>query len=58
MATITIRMSAKVVFHRHDGAIEEYFFRGGKPIECEDMPGVRHTHVLEEPYKSIEIINP
>jgi len=58
MATITIPVGAKVIFDRPDGNTDEYIFRGGNPLEWEDMQGGRHTHVQDEPYTRIQIINP
>lgn len=58
MATVTIPVGATVIFHRPDGTVDEYILKGGDPLEWEDMQGGRHTHVLDEPYDSIQIVNP
>jgi hypothetical protein len=48
----------KVIFTRPDGTIEEYILKGGDPLVWEDVEGSQHSHVLEEPYTSIQIVNP
>lgn len=58
MATVTIPSGAKVIFERPDGTVEVYVFVGGNPLEWEDAQGARHTHVLDEPYTRIQVINP
>lgn len=58
MATVTIPLGAKVIFTRPDGTVEEYILRGGNPLVWEDPKGGQHTHILEEPYTSIKIVNP
>lgn len=58
MATVAIPLGAKVIFERPDGAVEVYILKGGNPLEWENSQGVRHTHVLDEPYTRIQVINP
>lgn len=58
MPTISIPLGAKIIVERPDGTIETYVFKGGNPLEWESPDGARHTHVLDEPYKRIQVINP
>ena len=58
MATSSVPVGAKVIVERPDGSVDVYIFRGGNPLEWEDMDGSRHTHVLDEPYTRIQVINP
>lgn len=58
MATVTIPLGAKVILKRPDETVEVYTLKGGNPLVWEDVEGSQHTHVLDEPYMSILIINP